>query len=121
MKSVFMAGSRKFYKEIENLVKELKKCKVKVDIAGNWDNSKEDSLNSEKKALLSAFRKIDKFDIMYIYSDKGYIGKTVAMEIAYAYSKNKEIISSHKIEELSAQALVSLTLKPKKLISYCSN
>jgi hypothetical protein len=42
--------------------------------------------NSEKEALLSAFNRIKELDIFYIYSKNGYVGKTGAMEIAFAYA-----------------------------------
>lgn len=119
MKSVFIAGSRKFYEEIEKLVQQLKENKIEVATAGKLDNKQKDTLKSEKTALLNAFQKIDKFDIAYIYSKNGYIGKTVAMEIAYAYAKNKELISSHKIDEFSAQALVFKIMSFEELIEYC--
>ncbi len=118
MKSVFIAGSRKFYEDIELYLDILTEAQVKASIAGKHRRSK-DTLESEKAALLSAFEKIDKSNVVYVYSQDGYIGKTVAMEIAYAYSKKKEIISSHKIEELSARGLVSQIMKPADLIKYC--
>jgi hypothetical protein len=76
-------------------------------------------LESEKTALLRAFQIIDGFDITYIYSREGYIGKTTAMEIAYAHARKKELISSHKIEDFSAQALVSKVMVPDELIKHC--
>lgn len=119
MKSVFIAGSRKFYEEIEKLVQKLKDNKIKVATAGKWDNKQKDTLESEKQALLNAFQKIDEFDICYVYSKDGYIGKTVAMEIAYAHAKKKELISSHKIEEFSAQSLISKIMNSEELIKHC--
>lgn len=119
MKSVFVAGSRKFYEEIEKLVQELEDNGIKAATAGKQDNKHGDTLESEKTALLNAFQKIDESDICYIYSKDGYIGKTVAMEIAYAYAKDKELISSYEIDEFSAQALVSSVMNPEELIKYC--
>ena len=119
MKSVYIAGSRKFYAEIEVLVQKLKDSKIEAATAGKWDSKQKDTLKSEKMSLLNAFQKIDEFDICYIYSKEGYVGKTVAMEIAYAYSKKKELISSHKIEELSAQALISKVMDTDELIKHC--
>lgn len=118
-KSVFIAGSRKFYEDIEELVQTLEESKIRAATAGKWRNTKEDTLEGEKTALLNAFRKIDESDIVYIYSKDGYVGKTVAMEIAYAYAKKKELISSHRIDEYSAQALISRIMAPEKLIKYC--
>lgn len=119
MKSVYIAGSRKFYEEINGLVQILEQNNIKVATAGKWDKSQDDTLESEKSALLNAFQKIDEFDIIYIYSKGGYVGKSVSMEIAYAYARKKELISLHKIEEFSAQALISKIMKPKELVEYC--
>ncbi len=118
MKTVFLAGSRRFSEEIEKLVRLLKDNGIRVETAGKQNKNKSDTLGSEKSALLKAFERIENSDVVYIYSKDGYIGKTVAMEIAYAHAKNKEIISSHSIEEFSAQALVSKVMRPEKLIEY---
>ena len=118
MKSVFIAGSRKFFEEIEDLIHVLKQNKINVKTAGKGTMAG-DTLETEKMALLTAFKNIMESNVCYVYSKDGYIGKTVAMEIAYAYARKKEIISSHKIDELSAQALVSKIIKPEKLAKYC--
>ncbi|MBI4015932.1 MAG: hypothetical protein HY362_04405 [Candidatus Aenigmarchaeota archaeon] len=119
MKSVFIAGSRKFYLEIVKLLQLLKSKGINAKTAGEWDSSQQDTLESEKSALLRAFKEIDNIDFVYIYSKDGYIGKTVALEIAYSYAKNKPIISSETIEDFSAQALISGTVSPEKLVDYC--
>jgi len=119
MKSVFIAGSRKFYDEIQMVVKTLTENKIIITTAGNWDKTKEDTTESEKKALLKAFEEIDNIDIVYILANEGHIGKTVAMEIAYGFAKNKEVISSSNITDLSAQALISKIIEPENLLSYC--
>ena len=103
---IFIVGSRKYHSEIQHLCKELNKKGVKASTAGEWNPKIKDTFQSEKKALLKAFKKISASDIVYIYAKEGYVGKTVAMEIAYAYARNKKIISSEKIHELSAQALI---------------
>ncbi len=120
MKSVFIAGSRKFYSEIENLVQLLKSKGIEAKTAGKWESSQQDTLESEKSALLRAFHVIENSDLVYIYSKGGYIGKTVALEIAYSYARNKTIISSETIEDFSAHALVSSILTPENLAEYCS-
>ncbi len=121
MKSVYIAGSRKFHDDIEKLVQYLRDYKINATNAVKWDRTQRDTMDSEKHALLDAFRKIDEFDICYIYARDGYIGRTVAMEISYAYSRKKELISSHKIEELSAQALITRVMSPEELIRHCKS
>ncbi len=118
MKSVFVAGSRKFFDKIEEAVAFLKGKGIAVQTAGKWDDSNEDTPESERDALLRAFRGIDESDVLYVFSGDGYIGRTVAMEIAYAYSKGKEIISSSKIDDFSAQGLVSKVIGTEKLLEF---
>ena len=119
MKSVFIAGSRKFFPEIEQLVQLLKQSNIQVATSGKWDSTQEDTFESEKDALLRAFKEINNSDIIYILANKGYVGKTVAMEIAYAYAKNKTIISSQEIEEFSARSLINNILNKEQLIQFC--
>ncbi len=121
MKTVFIVGSRKFYDKVQNLAKELKVNNICALTAGKWDKLKKDTLAKEKVALLNAFRIIDESDIVYIVSDEGYVGKSGAMEIAYAYAKKKELISSENIGELSARALISKVMNSNKLINHCKS
>ena len=113
---VFIAGSRKFHSEIQQLCKEINKKGIKASTAGEWNSKIKDTFQSEKKALLKAFKEIESSNIVYIYSKEGYVGKTVAMEIAYAYAKNKKIICSEEIKELSAKALITKVETPIKFL-----
>ena len=117
MKSLFIAGSRKFFDDIDKLVKRCKENGIVVSTAGKLLEH-EDTSDSERNALFRAFERISKSDIVYIVANKGYIGKTVALEIAYAYAKGKEIISSEAIEDFSARALVSKVMTKEVLINY---
>ena len=116
MKSVFIAGSRKFFEEIDQLVRLLKQNGIVVATA---EKQKDDQEN-ERAALFRAFQRIDRADIVYVLAKGGYIGNTVAMEIAYAHAKNKEIISSEPIAEQSAIALISSIMKLEKFVEHCS-
>ena len=58
MKSVFIAGSRKFFEEIEKVVQLCKENNIKATTAEK-NKIQEDTLESEKSALLRAFQKID--------------------------------------------------------------
>ena len=118
MKSVFIAASRKFYGDVEKLVCLLRDNGIRAETAGKVIPDQRDTPESEKGALLSAFEKIADSEVVYILTNDGYVGKTVAMEIAYAYAKKKEIISSDEIEELSARALIDKIMKPEELVEY---
>jgi hypothetical protein len=67
---------------------------------------------------MSAFGKMRKADIVYVYAKGGYAGKTVCMEIAFAYSLGKEIVSSDILDDFSARSLVSKVLDPEKIIKH---
>ena len=64
------------------------------------------------------FRRIDASDIIYIVAEEGYVGPTVALEIAYAYSKGKTIIASEPIRRRDINLLVSQIMSPEKLIRF---
>ncbi|MEK6893887.1 MAG: hypothetical protein AABX10_00315 [Nanoarchaeota archaeon] len=121
MNKVFIAGSRRFHEEIKNLSIFLGKNKIDVRTSGDWNSYSKDTLKTEKKALFDAFKGIDKANILYVYAKDGYVGKTVAMEISYAYARKKKIISSEEIKELSAKALINKVIKKEKLITYLIN
>ena len=117
MKTVFIAGSRKFSIDVEKLDKLCKENGIKSFTAGKILN-KEDTFQSEKSALFRAFKRIESSNILYVVARKGYVGKTVSLEIAFAFSKRKEVISSEVIEDFSVRALVSKVMRPEKLIKY---
>ncbi|MFP4567343.1 MAG: hypothetical protein ACLFN8_00205 [Candidatus Woesearchaeota archaeon] len=119
MKKIFIAGSRKFHEEINYLVSKLKTHKINATLPNKDKNIENDNLENQKIAILDAFKKIDEADAIYVYSKEGYIGKTVAMEIAYAHAKKKEIIAREEIKELSAQALITKQLNEEELIQHC--
>jgi hypothetical protein len=119
MKSVFFVSSRKFYYQVEKLLELFRKKGIKATTSGKWVETEKDTLTNQKSALLKSFKRIDQVDLVYVFSEGGYVGRTVCMEIAYAYSKNKELVSSYEIEELSARALISKIMSPEDLIEYC--
>ena len=117
MKSVFIIGSRKFYTQIENLVQLFKGNKIDASTANKY-HLIDDTPDSEKTAILGAFRKIDKSNVCYVYTKNGYVGETTMIEITYAYAKGIELISSCELEGFSIQALISKIMAPKELIGY---
>jgi hypothetical protein len=114
MTKVFIAGSRKFYSQINDLVIRLKEVNV-VGLTPMKEKDLDD-FEQEKKALLKAFDLIGDSDYVYVVAEEGYVGKAVAMEMAYAYAKKVKIISSEEVKELSARALVSEVKDANKFV-----
>ncbi|MBI5391496.1 hypothetical protein HZB00_00680 [Candidatus Woesearchaeota archaeon] len=117
MRSVYIAGSRRFFNDINFFAGILKENNIEVRIPKKGLSDR--SFEKEKEALFRALKLIDSCGVFYVFSKGGYIGKTVAMEIAYAYAKGREIIAMEKIEERSAQALISKIMGKEELIGYC--
>lgn len=111
MRSVFVAGSRKSSEELMKVSRILEENGIRV-FRGR------DSPETEDDKILQMFERIDKSDVVYVVCPDGYIGRTVAMEIAYAYSKGKEIISSRKIDDFSAQGLVFRVMGTEELARH---
>jgi hypothetical protein len=75
MKRLYVCGSFRFTREMEDLERRLKEDNIKCQI------SKE--MNTHR--ILGCLKKIDDADIVYIVNPKGYVGKSVSVDIGYAY------------------------------------
>lgn len=93
MKIITICGSMRFSKEMIKIATELEKddgyCVLQP--VYNFDNRvlSGDELENIKKAH---YKKIDISDAIFVADVGGYIGKSVAEEIEYAKSRNKEIL-----------------------------
>ena len=118
--NVFIAGSRKFYNEIEHLKDKLNERGIKAETSGKWESTQEDTVENQRDALLRAFEGIDHADVLYILAKNGYVGKTVAMEAAYAHARGVRIVSSEPVEELSVRGLVDEVVPIKDFLASLS-
>jgi nucleoside 2-deoxyribosyltransferase len=109
VKTLYVAGSRRFIKEITISINALQEAYV-VTTTVLTPNL------SEKEAIQDAYFKIQQADFIYIVAVDGYAGKTVALEIGYAYALGKPIISSEKITDESIQPSISKVLSPQELL-----
>jgi hypothetical protein len=122
MKTIFVASSRKYYDEIKKIKTKLDKLGVKgfYPYFEFDDESVEKNEALKKKLTLGHFPEIDMIDVLYVFAKDGYVGYSVTIEMAYAYAKNKEIISSEPINEIAVKALVSKVMMPEEFIEYAS-
>jgi hypothetical protein len=114
---IFIAGSRKFYDEIEHLKDKLNERGVEAETSGKWDSTQEDTVENQRDALMRAFETIDTADALYILAKDGYVGKTVAMEAAYAHARGTTIMASEPVEELSVKGLVDEVVPVKEFLA----
>jgi len=67
--------------------------------------------------ILGCLEKIDQANVVYVVNPDGYIGKSVSIDIGYAYAKNKPIYVLHPIGDLPVMSLVKGVLSFKELIN----
>ena len=120
MKTVFVASSRKYYDVVFRIKDRLEGLGVKGFYPYEDETDIEDDFEKKKGVTLEHFPEIDQIDVLYIIAKEGYVGYSVTIEIAYAYAKGKEIISSEPIMELAVRALVSRVMAPDEFIAYVS-
>lgn len=107
MKKLYVCGSFRFISDMEKLERKLKEEGI-----GYHMSKKKDT-----QGILGCLKKIDRSDVVYIVNPEGYIGKSVSVDIGYAYAKNKSIYALHTIDDPSVMGLIDDTLSSKALIN----
>jgi hypothetical protein len=111
---LFVAGSRKFFDEIEGFVS---KCEAAGIEAYTADKPRGDStFAAEEEALKRAYERINDSDAIYVVAKGGYVGMTVAIEMKHARDNNKPVIASEEIFVPVARTLVTSVLSADDMI-----
>jgi len=114
--TVFVATSKRFYPEAQDLVASLKRAGVRVyHPYFHLDPGRVDS-DPEFKSRVTRqhFPEIDESDIFYALLPGGYLGCSVTIELTYAYARNKKIVVSEQPEEFAVRSMVSEICSPKQ-------
>jgi hypothetical protein len=108
MKRLYVCGSFKFVREMEGLERKLKDENIQFQVSKEMGS----------RGILGCLKKIDDADVVYIVNPEGYIGKSVSVDIGYAYAKNKSIYVMHHVDDPPVMDLVNGVLSPKALIEF---
>ncbi len=106
MKKVYVCGSFRFTNEIENVERLLDKNGIEHHVSKTMNNS----------GILGCLKKIDEADVIYVVDPEGYVGKSVSVDIGYAYAKEKSVYAMCPIADPPLKGLISRILSPKELI-----
>lgn len=106
MKKLYVCGSFRFAPEMESLEASLSKENIEYQISKKMDS----------RRILGCLKKIDDADVVYIVNPRGYIGKSVSVDVGYAYARNKLIIVMHSIDDPPVMDLINGVLSFKELI-----
>ena len=106
MKKLYVCGSFKFLDEIEELERKLKENKIRYETSKKMNGH----------GILGCLRKIDDADIVYVVNPQGYIGKSVSVDLGYAYAKSKSIFLMNEVDDPPIMNLTDGVLSPEALI-----
>lgn len=95
-------------REIEELEHQLKKNGI------IYETSKK--MNS--RGILGCLEKIDNADIVYVVNPGGYVGKSVSVDLGYAYAKHKTIVVMNPVDDPPIMNLTNGVLSPKALVEF---
>jgi len=108
MKRLYVCGSFRFIREMEKLERKLKEENIEYQMSKEMDH----------REILGCLKKIDDADVVYIVNPEGYIGKSVAVDIGYAYAKNKPMYVMHPVDDPPVMDLIDNVLSPEALIGF---
>ena len=117
--TVFIATSKRFYQEAEQIVNIIKDYGVMVHHPYfHLDPQAVDADPEFKsKVTLQHFPEIGDSKIFYALLPGGYIGCSVTIELAYAYAKGKKIVASEEPTEFAVRPMVSEICNPEQFVS----
>ena len=63
-------------------------------------------------------KNIDESDLVYVVNPWGYVGRSVCVDVGYAYAKNKPIYVMHSIKDPPVMSLTHGVLSFEELIIF---
>jgi nucleoside 2-deoxyribosyltransferase len=69
------------------------------------------------RGILGCLEKIDKADVVYVVNPHGYVGRSVCIDIGYAYAKGKPIYSMYPVDDPPIMSMVKGALSFEELIN----
>ena len=108
MKRLYVCGSFKFIREMKGLERKLKEENIEYLISKKIDS----------RGITGCLKKLDNADVVYVINPGGYIGKSVSVDVGYAYARNKSIYVMHPVDDPPVMNLINGVLSPKALIDF---
>jgi nucleoside 2-deoxyribosyltransferase len=106
LKRIYVCGSLRFTREIEEVEHRLEEKKIEHEA----------SKRKNSRGVISCLERIDYADVVYVVNPDGYIGKSVAFDLGYAYAKDKPIYVMHAVDDPPVMGLIGGVLSPEELV-----
>jgi nucleoside 2-deoxyribosyltransferase len=108
MKMLYVCGSFKFMHKMNELERKLKKENIEFIMPKK----------KSSRGITGCLEKIDEADAVYVVDPDGYVGRSVCIDIGYAYAKGKPICCMHPIDDPPVMDMVNEVLSFQELISF---
>jgi len=108
MKRVYVCGSFKFIDKIEDLERSLRAAGVEFVVSKSLD----------PRGISGCLEKIHQADVVYVVNPDGHVGKSVSVDIGYAYARNKPIYLMHATNDPPIMDLVKGILTFERLVDF---
>jgi nucleoside 2-deoxyribosyltransferase len=108
MKILYVCGSFKFIRRMNELERKLKKANIEFTMPKK----------KSSRGIIGCLEKIDEADVVYVVNPNGYVGRSVCIDIGYAYAKGKPIYAMHAIVDPQVMSMVKGTLSFEELINF---
>jgi nucleoside 2-deoxyribosyltransferase len=106
MKMLYVCGSLKFIRKMNELERKLKKENIEFMMPKK----------KSSRGIIGCLEKIDEADVVYVVNPDGYVGRSVCIDIGYAYAKSKPIYIMYPIDDPQIMGMVNGTLSFEELI-----
>jgi len=107
MKILYVCGSFKFIREMTELEGKLEEKNIEFRMSKKMSN----------RGILGCLEKIDEADVVYVVNPGGYVGRSVCVDIGYAYAKSKTIYCMYPIDDPPIMSMVKEVLSFEELIN----
>jgi hypothetical protein len=107
MKRLYVCGSFKFICKMNELERKLKKEKIEFMMPKK----------KSSRGIIGCLEKINTADLVYVVNPDGYVGRSVCIDIGYAYAKSKPIYVMYPIDDPQIMGMVNGTLSFEELIT----
>jgi len=70
------------------------------------------------RGILGCLEKIDEADVVYVVNPNGYVGRSICVDIGYAYAKGKPVYVMYPIDDPPIMSMVKRVLSSEELINF---
>ena len=108
MKVLYVCGSFRFMSEMNELEGKLKEENIEFRMSKKMGS----------RGILGCLKKIDEADVVYVVNPDGYVGKSVCVDIGYAFAKGKPVYVMYPIDDPPVMNMVKGVLSFQELINF---